>query len=83
MRVEFNPRAHIREIRHSLGRMNIPCPYYFVLHWMDEKLSNLSLRDLQFGLCCQKEMIKLPPLMTLPPELQELYDGSDDKSKSF
>ena len=83
VRVEFNPRAHIRESRHSLGRMNIPCPRCFALHWMDEKLSNSSLQDPHFGMCCLQGTIKLPPLVTPPPELQELYDGVNDKSKTF
>ena len=83
MRVEFNPRAHIREGRHSLGRMNIPCIYCSALHWMDEKLSDSSPQDPHFGLCCLEGKIKLAPLMTPPPELQELFDGVDDKSKSF
>ena len=83
MRVEFNPRAHIREGRHSLGRMNIPCLYCFPLHWMDEKLSNSSLQNPQFCLCCLEGNIKLAPLITPPPELQELFDGVDDKSKLF
>ena len=50
---------------------------------MDEKLSNSNLRNSQFGMCCLEGTIKLPLLVTPPPELQELYDGIDDKSKSF
>ncbi|XP_028102305.1 uncharacterized protein LOC114301562 [Camellia sinensis] len=76
-------RAHINSCRHSLGKMDVLCPFCSALHWMDEKLVKSSPNCPLFGTCCSKGKVKLPPLITPPSLLQALYDGNDDKSKSF
>ncbi|KAG5536765.1 hypothetical protein RHGRI_024259 [Rhododendron griersonianum] len=50
---------------------------------MGEKLTNSSLIHPLFGTCCLQGKIKLPSLIAPPLALQELYDGNDDRSKSF
>lgn len=76
-------RAHINSCRHSLGKMDVLCPFCSALHWMDEKLVKSSPNRPLFGTCCSKGKVKLPLLITPPSLLQALYDGNDDKSKSF
>ncbi|XP_057504537.1 uncharacterized protein LOC130788024 [Actinidia eriantha] len=76
-------RAHRILDRHCLGRMDVSCPNCLALHWMDEKLANSTLICPRFGTCCLQEKIQLPQLKTPPPQLQALYDGNDDQSKSF
>ena len=63
--------------------MNVSCSFCAALHWMDERLSNSSLSNPLFGLCCTQGKIRLPALITPPLALKDLYDGIDDKSKSF
>ncbi|XP_057482346.1 uncharacterized protein LOC130769157 isoform X2 [Actinidia eriantha] len=76
-------RAHRILDRHCLGRMDVSCPNCLALHWMDEKLANSTLICPRFGTCCLQGKIQLPLLKTPPPQLQALYDGNDDQSKSF
>ncbi|KAH7836195.1 hypothetical protein Vadar_033591 [Vaccinium darrowii] len=63
--------------------MNTTCSSCGALHWMDEKLANSSKRNPCFRTCCLQGKVKLPPLMTPPAPIQALYDGNDDRSKSF
>ena len=76
-------RAHRILDRHCLGRMDVSCPNCLALHWMDEKLANSTLICPRFGTCCLQGKIQLPLLKTPPPQLQALYDGNNDQSKSF
>jgi hypothetical protein len=79
----LNARPHPILGRHSLDRMNIQCPQCSALHWKVEKLSNSSVQCPFFGTCCLQGKVRLPQLLTPPPEIQVLYDGDDDQSKSF
>ena len=63
--------------------MDVSCPNCLALHWMDEKLANSTLICPRFGTCCLQGKIKLPLLKTPPAQLQALYDGNNDQSKSF
>ncbi|XP_057465712.1 uncharacterized protein LOC130755327 [Actinidia eriantha] len=76
-------RAHRILDRHFLGRMDVACPNCLVLHWIDEKLANSTLSCPRFGTCCLQGKIHLPLLRNPPPQLQVLYDGNNDQSKSF
>ncbi|KAI8536933.1 hypothetical protein RHMOL_Rhmol10G0295100 [Rhododendron molle] len=69
--------------RHYLGRMDVSCFHCKALHWMGEKLANSSLIHPFFGTCCLQGKIKLSSLIAPPLALQELYDGNDERSKSF
>ena len=69
--------------RHFLGNMDVECPHCSALHWMDEKLSHSSQNTPRFGTCCLQGKVRLPLLETPPPVIQDLYDGDDDRSKSF
>ena len=69
--------------RHFLGNMDVKCSNCGALHWIDERLSNSSIRNPRFGTCCLQGKVKLPSLKTPPQGIKALYDGNDGKSKSF
>lgn len=71
------------QIRHSLGSMDVECTFCGALHWIDERLTNTSKSRPRFGMCCLQGKIKLPPLMKLPTQMQELFEGNDARSVSF
>ncbi|KAH7837757.1 hypothetical protein Vadar_017582 [Vaccinium darrowii] len=81
--IEVDARAHVNSSRHFLSEMNTTCSSCGALHWMDENLVNSSKRNPCFGTCYLQGKVKLPPFMTPPPPIQALYDGNDDRSKSF
>ena len=80
---EVETRAHIDTGRHFDGKMDVLCPNCKALHWMNEKLTNSSVKNPLFGKCCLQGKIKLPVLITPPPPLKALYDGNNDQSKLF
>ncbi|KAG5521520.1 hypothetical protein RHGRI_033922 [Rhododendron griersonianum] len=69
--------------RHYLGKMDIECPHCKALHWMDERLARSSRSSPFFGTCCLQGKVRLHKLIPPPPPLQALYDGIDERSKSF
>ncbi|MCL7040506.1 hypothetical protein MKW94_015864, partial [Papaver nudicaule] len=76
-------RRRYSRVRHFLGKMDVKCIHCGALHFMEEKLTNSSLKDPRFGLCCLQGKIKLPDLRVPPRELKELYEGTDELAKSF
>ena len=80
---EGTRRPHISLGRHDLRRMDIICPHCSALHWMDERLTKSSKSHPLFGTCCLQGKIRLHMLITPPPPLRSLFDGNDDRSKSF
>ena len=64
------PRAP--DQRHFLGPMNLQCPYCHALHFTAEKLSNSTIREPKFGMCCLSGQIDLPPFPPAPRELRDL-----------
>ena len=64
---------------HSLGPMNIQCPHCHALHFISEKLSNSSLRNPRFGMCCLQGQVNLPPIQQWPRVLQDLFDDPQDQ----
>ncbi|KAI8540035.1 hypothetical protein RHMOL_Rhmol09G0230200 [Rhododendron molle] len=81
--IGVDPQANRYLNRHYLGRMDVSCFHCKALHWMGEKLANSSLIHPFFGTCCLQGKIKLPSLIAPSLALQELYDGNDERSKSF
>ncbi|KAF7150782.1 hypothetical protein RHSIM_Rhsim02G0030300 [Rhododendron simsii] len=81
--VGVDPQANRYLNRHYLERMDVSCFHCKALHWMSEKLTNSSLIHPLFGTCCLQGKIKLPSLIAPPLALQELYDGNNERSKSF
>ncbi|TFK17037.1 hypothetical protein FA15DRAFT_546240, partial [Coprinopsis marcescibilis] len=63
--------------------MDMECPSCHALHWKAERLSNSSLANPKFGMCCFSGKIQLEPFATPPPELLALLKGSDSTSKNF
>ena len=68
---------------HSLGDMNILCPFCHAFHWSSEQLAASSDLNPKFGMCCYQGKIILPPLQPVPDVLQHLFDGQDHVSKDF
>ena len=66
-----------------LGKMDLECPSCHALHWAAERLHGSSLINPKFGTCCKSGKVKLPMLKKPPPELQRLYDGTDNNSSHF
>ena len=64
------PRAP--DQRHFLGPMNLQCPYCHALHFTAEKLSNSTIREPKFGMCCLSGQIDLPPFPPAPRDLRDL-----------
>ncbi|KAF7132380.1 hypothetical protein RHSIM_Rhsim09G0191900 [Rhododendron simsii] len=81
--LEVDARARINSCWHFLGKMDALCPFCKALHWVDEKLVKSSKKNPLFRTCCLQGKVRLPLLMTPPPPIQALYDGNDDRSKSF
>ncbi|KAG5549512.1 hypothetical protein RHGRI_014742 [Rhododendron griersonianum] len=81
--LEEPSRAHVIPGRHNLGNMDTKCTHCKALHWMDERLTKSSTSNPLFGTCCFQGKIRLPTLITPPSPIRALYDGDDDRSKSF
>ncbi|KAF7126784.1 hypothetical protein RHSIM_Rhsim11G0010600 [Rhododendron simsii] len=81
--LEGPSRAHVIPGRHNLGNMDIKCTHCKALHWMDERLTKSSTSHPLFGTCGFQGKIRLPTLITPSPPIRALYDGDDDRSKSF
>lgn len=79
----LSPHTHSILGRHNLNGMDIRCPHYSALHWSAEMLSSSSPNQPLFEKCCLQGKIRLPSLLTPPPEIQALYDINDVQSKSF
>ena len=45
---------------------------------MSEKLSNSSLCNPRFGMCCLQGQVKLPEIQSWPRILQDLFDNPQD-----
>jgi len=71
------------EHRHSLGRMNIPCPNCRALHWAAKKLSSSSKDCPTFGICCMNGKVKLPSYQDPPLPLCHLLTSSEPAPVKF
>ncbi|XP_058207867.1 uncharacterized protein LOC131320951 [Rhododendron vialii] len=83
MNLEGPSRAHNNLGRHYLGKMDIECTNCKALHWMDERLTKSSRSRPLFGTCCLQGKVRLHTLRTPLMPIRALYDGDDDRSKSF
>ncbi|KAI8530367.1 hypothetical protein RHMOL_Rhmol11G0052500 [Rhododendron molle] len=83
MNLEGPSRAHINLGRHYLGKMDIECTNCKALLWMDERLTKSSRSHPLFLTCCLQGKVRLHTLLTPPSPIRVLYDGNDDRSKSF
>ncbi|KIK00972.1 hypothetical protein K443DRAFT_99409 [Laccaria amethystina LaAM-08-1] len=63
--------------------MDIACSSCGALHWMVEKLSDSSKRNLRFGTCCMDGKVQLPPLQPPPEPLQRLLTSNDADAVAF
>ena len=80
--IPFGGRPYREPIQiHSLGPMNIQCPHCHALHFISEKLSNSSLCNPHFGICCVQGQVNLPPIQQWPCVLQDLFDDPQDQGE--
>jgi hypothetical protein len=68
---------------HSLGNMNILCPFCHALHWDDERLAHSTVISPKFGMCCYQGTISLPPLQPPPKELADLLTQQNSVARKF
>ena len=68
---------------HSLGPMNLQCPNCHALHFSAEKLSNSTVNQLKFGMCCLTGQVHLLPFPPAPRHLRDLFDGTSPHSLEF
>jgi hypothetical protein len=69
--------------RLDIGTMDVACSSCGALHWMSEKLEGSSKTSPRFGICCDSGQVRIPLLNPPPRELQELYEGTDQRSTEF
>ncbi|KAF9025557.1 hypothetical protein BDZ89DRAFT_888347, partial [Hymenopellis radicata] len=62
---------------------DVECPNCHALHWISERLSKSSQISPRFGKCCLQGKVNLPLLPSLPPELEELFNGTNPHSAHF
>jgi len=63
--------------------MNIQCPSYKALHWLDKHLTKSSKANPKFGMCCYQGKISLPPLQPAPSELYDLLTDQEPIARAF
>ena len=78
-RLPFDPAWEV----HSLGQMNIQCPFCHALHWSAKQLSHSSANNPKFDMCCYQGKISLPALQHIPKDLYNLFKSRDPISDTF
>ena len=68
---------------HDLGPMNIHCPFCDALHWKEERLLSSRVSHPEFGMCCARGKVKVPPLRVPPLPLYNLFTGETPQAKEF
>ncbi|CAG8841799.1 40444_t:CDS:1, partial [Gigaspora margarita] len=66
--------------RYTLGSMDPRCSKCGALMWLDERITNKSIRSPIFSTCCANGKVSLPPLQELPPPFDFLLTGTDPRS---
>ncbi|KAI3881790.1 hypothetical protein MKX03_001030, partial [Papaver bracteatum] len=72
-----------KSVRNFLRKMDVVCIHCGAMHFMDEKLTKLTLMEPTFGTCCMEGRIVLPNLRVPHEEFIELLEGTDEVAKSF
>ena len=68
---------------HDLGPMNIHCPFCDALHWKEERVLSSRVGHPEFGMCCARGKVKLPPLRVPPQLLYNLFTADTRQAKDF
>ena len=63
--------------------MNLQCPHCHALHFAAEKLSNSTINEPKFGMCCLSGQVDLPPFPAVPRHLRDLFDGTSPHTLQF
>ena len=63
--------------------MDVECPHCHALHFKCEKLTNSSVVNPKFGICCLQGQIQLPPISESPPVLHNLLTSSTPGAQKF
>jgi hypothetical protein len=79
LRVPPGGRPYVEPIQvYSLGPMDTQCSHCHALHFISEKLSNSSLCNPHFGMCCLQGQVRFPDIQSWPRVLQDLFDDLQD-----
>ena len=66
------------------GQPCLECEYCQAELWYEERAEKIKTPNkIDFSLCCQNGKVQLPLLQQPPPLLQNLLNGSDDRSSIF
>ena len=59
------------------------CLFCGAKFWIEERDCNSNLTSPTFAICCAGGKVKLPPLLTPPPYLMNLYTSLDSEANTF
>ena len=59
------------------------CEHCNALHFPAERLSNSTVNNPKFGMCCLSGQVQLPPFPPAPRDLRDLFDGTSLYSLEF
>ncbi|KAL1663915.1 hypothetical protein GGF50DRAFT_10983, partial [Schizophyllum commune] len=76
------PYSEADVARHDFGRMSAKCPFCNAAHWIEEKTAG-NMQQPQFGMCCQKGQVRIPPLSEPPQALRDLLEGMTREAVQF
>lgn len=64
--------------------MNVQCRHCGAVHWLSERVTDSSMSNPKFGVCCDHGRVQLPLLQRPPPLLEHLLTSQTDPlAKSF
>ena len=68
---------------HDLGCMDVLCTHCDALHWINERLAQLSQSNPSFSTCCNQGKVCIPWLLDPPQALWDLFTSNDAQCKEF
>ena len=70
-------------IPEQLGLMNVPCQFYFALHWLQERVSTSSRQNPRFEKSCKQGAIVLEAPQNVLEFFSTMFQADDPLSKHF
>jgi hypothetical protein len=78
-----NIHAQTLVARHDCGSRNAVCSTCEAKMWLQERVSQSTMTNIRFTMCCNDGAVQLPLLQQPPEVLQGLLSGSDPRSLAF
>jgi hypothetical protein len=69
--------------RHDCGSRSAVCSACGAKMWLQERVSQSTMTNIRFTMCCNNGAVQLPLLQQPPEVLQGLLSGSDPRSRAF